>query len=385
MVDSIARSVARGGWGLALVAAVVAGACTSTTLTCPAGQTACGETCVDLTSDALHCGACNVQCNAGSSCAAGVCTCPSTLPDTCGLQCVNKQTDAANCGTCGHACGLGACTASACVCDTTPATVAFCPDDPARGSCVDTASSASNCGSCGNVCIAGEVCSSSTCTCLSPKQVCGTGAATVCTDVSSDPRNCGSCGTTCAAGQTCASGTCQPTCAAGFTLCGTTCVNLQTDPAHCGSCATTCSAGQACSAGTCQAACTTLTCGGTCCQAPSASNACCGTSCPFQHKNFVGTAAEQTYYDCTPSFTYDVVTAQKAASVWAPAGNLISPTQSCPTVGGSLCLIWQKPILGAEIGCAVFCYSGPYAGASTVTDTYSCPCPLQQSQPPDWY
>ena len=160
-------------------------------------------------------------------------------------------------------------------------------------------------------------------------------------------------------------------------------MDLKTDPAHCGSCPSACPAGQGCAGGTCQAACTSLVCGGTCCQAPLAGNTCCGTSCPDQHRNFVGSASQQTYYTCTPSFTYDVLTAQKAASVWSPSGNLITPTQSCPASGGSLCIIWQKPLVGAEIGCGVWCYSGPFEGVSAVTDTYSCPCPLQQQI--DWY
>ena len=375
--------VARGGWVLALLVAVAGSGCTSTAVTCPEGQTPCGGTCFDLASDALHCGACNVSCDIGATCVGGTCSCPASLPDVCGIQCVNKQTDAANCGTCGHSCGLGTCAAGACECDTSPSTVALCPASPTTGTCVDTAVSASNCGACGNVCIAGEVCTQSACVCNLPREICAEGSTTVCTDVASDPKHCGSCTNACAAGQICSSGACQQTCAAGFTLCGTTCVDLQTDPAHCGSCTRACATGQSCSAGTCQAACTTLTCGGTCCLAPLVGNACCGTACPYQHRNFVGTPSVQTYYTCTPSFTYDVFTAQKAASVWSPSGNLITPTQSCPAAGGSLCLIWQKPLVGAEIGCGVWCYSGPFEGASAVTDTYSCPCPTLQQV--DWY
>lgn len=377
--------VARGGWLLALLVAVAGSGCTSTAVTCPAGQTSCGGTCFDLATDTLHCGACNVSCDVGATCVAGTCTCPAATPTTCGLRCVNVQDDPANCGTCGHSCGLGTCAAAACACNTTPSTVALCPPASATGTCVDTAVSASNCGGCGAVCIAGEVCSSSTCTCVAPKQICGTGAAAVCTDLSSDPRNCGSCGTACAAGQACATGTCQPTCAAGFTLCGTTCVDLKTDPAHCGSCTTTCPAGQACSAGICQSqsVCTTLQCGGTCCEAPSAGNSCCGTSCPYRHRNFVGTPSEQTYYNCDAPFIWNLGTAQTAALAWAPGGNQITPTQSCPASGGSLCLVWQRPIGARDVGCAVFCYSGPFAGAATVTSDYTCPCPLLQQT--DWY
>jgi len=379
---SSGRFVARGGWLVALLVAAVASGCTSTAVTCPEGQTSCGGTCFDLATDELHCGDCNITCSVGATCTDRVCVCP-VGQTRCGNACVDLSTSAAHCGTCGHACGLGTCAAAACACNATPSTVALCPPASATGTCVDTASSASNCGACGAVCIAGEVCSSSACTCVAPKQVCGTGAATVCTDVSSDPRNCGSCGTACAAGQTCASGSCQATCVAGLTLCGTSCVDLKTDPAHCGSCTTTCPAGQGCSGGACQAACTTLQCGGTCCQAPSAGNSCCGAACPLQHKNFVGTSSEQTYYNCAAPLVWDLGTAQTAARAWAPGGNQITPTQSCPASGGSLCLVWQKPIGALDIGCAVFCYSGPFEGAATVTTDYTCPCPLQQQT--DWY
>jgi hypothetical protein len=84
----------------------------------------------------------------------------------------------------------------------------------------------------------------------------------------------------------------------------------------------------------------------------------------------------QTYFDCTPTGTYNVETARTAAAKWAPDGNEITPTQSCPTLGGgSLCVVWQRPLLGAAIGCGVWCYEGSFAGTLAVTSTYSCPCP----------
>ncbi len=376
---------------LALLAALSGAGCSSAPLSCPAGQTACGGTCVDLSSDALHCGACNTTCDAGASCVSGLCGCPSSAPLTCGLRCVDPQTDGANCGRCGHACGLGQCRTGACSCNTSPGSVALCPDDPTTGTCVDLAASASNCGACGNVCTSGETCASCAvgegcvgkCVCSPPKQVCGTGSAAVCTNVSTDPANCGSCGNACAAGQVCSGGTCQQTCAAGFTLCGTSCVDLRTDPQHCGSCTNACLLGQSCSGGTCQAACTTLTCGGSCCPAPLGSATCCGTSCPVQHKDFVGTTSEITYYNCAPAFVWTLETARTAARAWAPGGNEITPTQSCPNLGGSLCLVWQKALLATDVGCAVFCYSGPFQGAATVTRDYTCPCPTTQQL--DWY
>lgn len=40
---------------------------------CPAGTTACGGACVDLTTDLSNCGACANACRAGLRCAAGAC------------------------------------------------------------------------------------------------------------------------------------------------------------------------------------------------------------------------------------------------------------------------------------------------------------------------
>ena len=155
MAVSIGSPVARGGWLLALVVVVVASGCSSTSTTCPTDQTSCGGVCVDLASNPLYCGACNVSCNAGASCVGGVCACPAGQA-SCGLVCVDQQTDPANCGRCGRSCGLGTCAAGACVCNTTPATVELCPNDAVTGTCVDKASSGANCGACGNVCIAGH-------------------------------------------------------------------------------------------------------------------------------------------------------------------------------------------------------------------------------------
>lgn len=49
-----------------------AGMCT-TSGGCPAGTTACGGACVNLSSDARNCGACGSACAAGQSCVAGAC------------------------------------------------------------------------------------------------------------------------------------------------------------------------------------------------------------------------------------------------------------------------------------------------------------------------
>jgi hypothetical protein len=47
---------------------------------CLAGQTACGTECVDLTSAALHCGACNHACGSGFACSGASCVFPTGNP-----------------------------------------------------------------------------------------------------------------------------------------------------------------------------------------------------------------------------------------------------------------------------------------------------------------
>ncbi|WP_242395603.1 hypothetical protein [Anaeromyxobacter oryzisoli] len=72
--------------------------------TCLTGETACGGVCVDLQSDASHCGACGVSCGLGT-CSAGACVCDPGATECSGTtRCVNLRSDAANCGGCGKTC-----------------------------------------------------------------------------------------------------------------------------------------------------------------------------------------------------------------------------------------------------------------------------------------
>jgi glucosylceramidase len=66
----------------ALAVALLAVACTSGAADdpgtiCPAGQTACGATCLDVSADPLNCGGCGIPCSAGQLCQAGACQCAS--------------------------------------------------------------------------------------------------------------------------------------------------------------------------------------------------------------------------------------------------------------------------------------------------------------------
>ncbi len=97
---------------------------------CASPKIACGGYCVNDQVDATRCGACGNVCSAAQTCQAGVCACPAgelACGTTCvksgncacadpGLACngfcINPMTDTHNCGACGTVCPAGA---SACV------------------------------------------------------------------------------------------------------------------------------------------------------------------------------------------------------------------------------------------------------------------------------
>ncbi|HLV67261.1 MAG TPA: M66 family metalloprotease, partial [Polyangiaceae bacterium] len=88
----------------------VQGACA-----CPAGQAFCGVECVDVQSDAAHCGSCENACSTGQTCKGGSCACPDGQM-ACGDACVDVQSDVQHCGTCDNACTLGkVCSAGSCI------------------------------------------------------------------------------------------------------------------------------------------------------------------------------------------------------------------------------------------------------------------------------
>ena len=81
----------------------VAGRCATV---CPAGQTACSGSCVDLSSSFTDCGACGNSCGARQACVSGVCSCRagSTM---CSGSCTTLEFDGLNCGACGNVCATG--------------------------------------------------------------------------------------------------------------------------------------------------------------------------------------------------------------------------------------------------------------------------------------
>jgi hypothetical protein len=164
---------------------------------CAAGTARCGAACVDIQSNAQHCGGCNQPCPGGQSCGGGQCQpggCEGNQ-ERCGGNCVNLNTDEQHCGECNRACNG----------DLT--------------------------------CLDGD------CACAA-----GTRCGTACVDLDLDHAHCGECDRACNGDLTCSNGECG--CAAG-TRCGNQCVDTQTNRNHCGGCDDACPGNQTCSGGTC--------------------------------------------------------------------------------------------------------------------------------------
>jgi hypothetical protein len=100
-------------------------------LPCPAGETCCDGSCVDLQSDISHCGTCRNTCGGqGSDCYQGSCRCgeggltycekPGYNGGPCDdplPNCFNLHQDICNCGRCGHICEQDEdCLGGDCVC-----------------------------------------------------------------------------------------------------------------------------------------------------------------------------------------------------------------------------------------------------------------------------
>lgn len=220
---------------------------------CPVGETFCPTIgCVNLDTDPLHCGKCDIVCPAGQKCQGGGCVCDAVKgevvekcyfdpKDQSKFYCVN--TDIQNCGKCGNQCRLNeVCVNGQCTC---PAPLSKCDS----GECTNKLSDAKNCGTCGAECDAvTQICSLGNCICAPSKGYRNCGEAQ-CTNVKTSTNHCGLCQIACTGGQSCSNGLCV--CPPGFTMCNGVCTNLQSDSSNCGACGVACAAGELCGLGQC--------------------------------------------------------------------------------------------------------------------------------------
>ena len=252
----------------------------------------CCTTCVDLYSNALHCGKCGKKCKAGFQCVGGKCK-KLSVPKKCGVHaackkgstccknkaCVNLYSDATNCGKCGKKCKAGfQCVGGKCKKLPKPKRCgvhAECKKGSTcckNKSCVNLYSDATNCGKCGKKCKVGFQCVGGKCKKLPKPKRCGVHAeckkgATCCKNKScvnlySDATNCGKCGKRCKAGFQCVGGKCKKlpkrcgvhaACKKGFTCCENNCVKLNGgDKFNCGKCGRKCGFGSVCCTGECK-------------------------------------------------------------------------------------------------------------------------------------
>lgn len=127
----------------------------------PDCETCGGAACIDLMTDAAHCGSCDAPCPAGIACSEGSCACPDgTMP--CGDACVDVQADGMHCGGCDMPCDPGlVCLDGACSMGCGMLT-------ECAGGCVDTTTSPLHCGGCDAPCPMGSVCEGGACACPGP-------------------------------------------------------------------------------------------------------------------------------------------------------------------------------------------------------------------------
>lgn len=167
---------------------------------------------------------------------AGSCSAPKLVcVSDAGSSCVDTTSDPLHCGSCATSCK----TADA------GALEAGRDDNPDSGVSISVADG----GASEPWSLGAPSCATSACgvTCPAAMTEC---SDHICYDTQRFHEHCGDCNTACSAAQACTSGHC---CAAGTAYCGSACVNVATDPNNCGSCGHTCGAAMACVAGTCTA------------------------------------------------------------------------------------------------------------------------------------
>lgn len=229
---------------------------------------------VDLTADAVHCGACTTVCptapHATTTCVASICkvgSCDPGRADCDGSVWSGCETDLSldvyHCNACGNACpavshGYPACLQGTCGVGGCDAGYADCDGDPSNGCEVNLASDALNCGVCSNACApvanGDPVCSGFSCgigACTAPFADCFGGSFDGCeTNLQTSVDHCGACPTICPAvahgSRACSGGTCGiGACADGFGDCNGAVsdgceITFAGDLMNCGSCGHVC-------------------------------------------------------------------------------------------------------------------------------------------------
>jgi hypothetical protein len=276
-----------GGCGNACTAGTVcvAGTCVND---CPAGQTRCGDQCVQTSNNVDHCGRCGNVCpslpNAVRGCTAGRCDslrCASGY-DNCDSNASNgceSLGTGTNCGDCGTVCSGGT---PVCAFDRDMMTwscvaqeACTAPNARCGAACVDTNSSTLHCGGCNMPCnfanAMGGSCVTRVCTvstCNAGFGNCDGNGRNGCEAQLNTITDCGMCGRSCmgerVASATCVSGACRLTCSAGFADCdGNPANGCEVDLSsamHCGACNRACGAsanavGGTCTDGACRLSC----------------------------------------------------------------------------------------------------------------------------------
>jgi hypothetical protein len=225
---------------------------------------------IDFVTSFTDCGSCRSVCSdaRANACEGGTCVCTNDPARTecaagtncCSVGCVDLQTDATHCGLCERRCGLNeVCTTGECRCGTGPACGA--DETCCNGACVDTRTDVTNCGMCNTICGANASCNSGSCACADTSTenwddcdgdlgMNGNGCES---NLNVDEAHCGRCNDACSAlngTPTCTGGNCTIACNAGYGDCdgntrGTGCENELNTLADCGTCGMSCAIGNA--------------------------------------------------------------------------------------------------------------------------------------------
>jgi hypothetical protein len=372
---AIIGAAGRAGGSGGMTAAGAGGLAAS--IECPVGQTVCGTTCANLSSDPNHCGSCTGVCSAGTACQAGGCQAQCGAGQAlCGGVCKTIVSDPMNCGACGTTCGTGEfCVAGACG--------STCPLQPCDTAgvvqCADVQTNPSHCGGCGAACPTGQSCAQGKCALACPTGQ--TACSGVCTDLATNQASCGACGNVCPVGTPCIGGHCG--CGTGETLCSGACADLTSSAANCGSCGKTCPMGQVCQAGQCAAGCsgTLVACGGGCVDPNTSASHCgrCDNACPAAQACVAGACACANGGMLCGTSCVDTQTDAKNCGV---CGKACGTAQTC-VAGQCDCAGDDTPCGDACVNTATSndhcgtCNAGCSGGESCVGG--ACACPANQT------